>query len=265
MGGNNLIGCLPERKRVDVLGSPIDITDIKSAASKIDSWASTRSFAAVCICNVHSIVTARAGTQLAAAIRDAEMATADGAPIAWLMRRVGATTQPRVAGPDLMDFYLLNAPANRRSFLYGSTSETLARLSQSFAVRYPKQVLAGKYSPPFRELTEEELDDIALMINASGAEVVWVGLGCPKQEKWMHKMRGRVNAVLVGVGAAFDIHAGVMQRAPRWMQNSGLEWLYRLLQEPGRLCRRYATTNATFCLLALAQLLSSERRVKARQ
>jgi N-acetylglucosaminyldiphosphoundecaprenol N-acetyl-beta-D-mannosaminyltransferase len=180
-------------------------------------------------------------------ISEADMVTPDGAPVAWMLRKLGYADQERINGPDLMWRYCQHAAAKGESmFLYGSTSQTLEALCSRLAVTFPELKLAGAVSPPFRTLTEDEDEAIVAAINASCAGTVWVSLGCPKQEKWMAAHRERINAVMIGVGAAFDYHAGTIKRAPLWMRNCGLEWLHRLACEPGRLWKRYLVTNIAF-------------------
>ncbi len=248
-----------ERKTISVLDSPIDVLTWSDALKKLKAWSSARDSRVVCICNVHSVVTARDDPSFKAAIDSADMATSDGAPVAWLMRRLGAVAQERINGPDLMWKFcdLANHDAGSGSiFLYGGAPETLEILIKRLNEKFPSLKIAGAYSPPFRSLSQDEDEDIVRRINESGAGVVWVSLGCPKQEKWMAAHRGRVQAVMVGVGAAFDYHAGTISRAPLWMQNAGLEWLHRLASEPRRLWRRYLITNTLFLIYATRQLLA---------
>jgi N-acetylglucosaminyldiphosphoundecaprenol N-acetyl-beta-D-mannosaminyltransferase len=191
------------------------------------------------------------------------MATPDGAPVAWLLRQTGFPDQERINGPDLMWRYCAHIVGSTESiYLYGATADTLEALERNLLKSFPELKIAGSYSPPFRELTVDE--DIAAVnaINESGAGVVWVSLGCPKQEDWMASHRGRVQAVMIGVGAAFDYHAGTVTRAPIWMQQYGLEWLYRLFSEPKRLWKRYLATNSRFLLLAARQLLIKNRNAR---
>ena len=245
------------RRRLAVLGTPIDVVDAGSARVRMAGWAALGESRVVCICNVHSVVTARHDAGFRAALAAADLATPDGAPVAWMLRRQGATGQARVSGPDLMADYLAEAAARSESvFLYGSTEATLEALQRVLWQRHPSLRIAGALSPPFRPLTPEEDAAHVEAINASGAGTVWVSLGCPKQELWMHAHRGRVKAVMVGVGAAFDFHAGTAARAPLWMREHGLEWLHRFASEPGRLWRRYLVTNTLFILGAARQLLS---------
>ena len=206
------------------------------------------------------VVTARDDASLAAAMREADMCTPDGAPVAWMLRRLGFANQPRISGTELMLGYLnLAAARHEPVFLLGSTEKTLAALVRELGARIPGIYIADAHSPPFRALTDEEDAALVERINASGARTVWVSLGCPKQEKWMQAHRGRVSAVMFGVGAAFDFIAGSKPRAPLWMQRAGLEWLHRLASEPGRLWRRYLVTNSLFVLGAARQLLFGRR------
>ena len=243
------------RRVMPVLGVPIDVIEAGAAVQRIASWARRRESRVVCICNAHSVVTAGQDPAFMRVISEADMATADGAPVAWMLRRQGARSQSRVSGPDLMLDYLTHAAAvGEPIFLYGSAPETLERLQQALRAHWPALLIAGAISPPYRALTAEEDRAIVEQINASGAATVWVSLGCPKQERWMAAHRGRVQAVMLGVGAAFDFHAGTVTRAPAWMRSHGLEWLHRLYSEPRRLGRRYLTTNSLFLAGALRQL-----------
>lgn len=243
------------RHTVSVLRTPIDVLDWETAIGRIGRWARMNESRYVCVCNVHSCVTAEQDSHLNRVLADADTATPDGAPIAWMLRQLGSPDQQRINGPDLMWRYCEQAAARNESiYLYGGTPETLSMLQLRLKEAFPCLRIAGVWSPPFRALTEEEDETDVARINASGAGTVWVSLGCPKQEKWMAAHRGRVRAVMIGVGAAFDYHAGTINRAPRWMQNAGLEWLHRLLSEPRRLWRRYLVTNTLFVVLAARQL-----------
>jgi N-acetylglucosaminyldiphosphoundecaprenol N-acetyl-beta-D-mannosaminyltransferase len=169
---------------------------------------------------------------------------------------MGVEEQERINGPDLMWRYCAEAAQRNESiYLYGGQQETLDILQRKLLVQFPGLKIAGAYSPPFRALSVDEDSAVVDAINASGAGTVWVSLGCPKQEKWMAEHRGRINAVMIGVGAAFDYHAGTIQRAPLWMQRNGLEWLHRLCSEPRRLWKRYLVTNSLFVIHACRQLL----------
>lgn len=226
------------------------------AVGQIVSWAGLRESRYICVCNVHSVVTATHDPGLRQALSGADLSTADGAPIAWALRRLGFPAQERITGPDLMWRYLQQAEqVAQKIFLYGSTPATVSSLKGVITREFPKLEVVGMLAPPFHapSLAEDEAEVAA--INASGAHVVFVGLGCPKQEKWMAAHRGRINAVLIGVGAAFDFHSGTKKRAPLWWQRHGLEWLYRLGSEPRRLLRRYLVTNTLFIVGFAKQLI----------
>lgn len=252
---------LVARRTSQVLGTPIDVMDWELAISRIQKWAHNRDSRYVCICNTHSIVTATQASKFGDMVRQADMATPDGAPVAWMLRRAGFLGQQRINGPDLMWKYCEQTAGSGESiYLYGGTDETLLALQQKLKKAFPSLNIAWAYSPPFRELAADEDAAVVDAINNSGAGVVWVGLGCPKQENWMASHRGQVHAVMIGVGAAFDYHAGTISRAPLWMQRLGLEWFHRLCSEPRRLWKRYLVTNTLFVLLALRQLLHRKKK-----
>jgi N-acetylglucosaminyldiphosphoundecaprenol N-acetyl-beta-D-mannosaminyltransferase len=249
------------RKTAAVLGVPIDALEWDQAIARIQGWASNRESRYVCICNVHSVVTAAQDDGFRAVICQSDMATPDGAPVSWLLRRSGFPQQQRINGPDLMWKYCEQATYSGESvYFYGGTNETLVALQANLRRAFPTLKIAGTYAPPFRTLTAEEDSEAVARINSSGAGVVWISLGCPKQENWMADHKGRVNAVMIGVGAAFDYHAGTVTRAPLWMQRNGLEWLYRLFSEPRRLWKRYLVTNTMFLVLAARQLLFANEK-----
>jgi N-acetylglucosaminyldiphosphoundecaprenol N-acetyl-beta-D-mannosaminyltransferase len=235
------------RKGQPVLEAFIDALTWDDAIRRIMHWGDAHESRYVCICNVHSVVTTTQDIEFKMAVNNADMSTPDGAPVAWVLRRRGFSTQERINGPDLMWRYLAEAErAGQSAFFYGSTDSTLSKLRDVLHKEFPVLRVGGTYAPPFRPLSREEDEAVVEMINRSGANVVFVGLGCPKQEKWMAEHRGRINAVMIGVGAAFDYHSGVIRRAPLWWQRNGLEWLYRLGSEPRRLFKRYMVTNTLF-------------------
>lgn len=247
------------RKGMPVLGAFIDALSWEGATEKIVAWGAARESRYICVCNVHSVVSTTLDPELRAAVNGADMSTPDGAPVAWVMRRLGFPYQERINGPDLMWRYLGVAERlGQTVFLYGSTEATLARLRESMAVSFPRLIVAGTLSPPYRLLSASEAEDEVRVINGSGANVLFVGLGCPKQEKWMAARRGRINALMIGVGAAFDYHSGTTRRAPLWMQRKGLEWLYRLCAEPRRLFKRYLITNTLFVIGVARQLITGK-------
>lgn len=253
-----------KRSTCNIFGSPIDTLNWQETIATISDWADKNSSKYVCICNVHSIITATQDKNFSEAISQADMATPDGAPIAWLIRKIGNPHQQRINGPDLMLRYCeVAARKNEPIYLYGNTHETLETLKNKLIQLIPNLKIAGAHSPPFRNLTIEEKNEIADKINTSGARTVWVSLGCPKQEFWMVSQKNKIQAVMIGVGAAFDYHAGTINRAPLWMQNLGLEWLHRLASEPRRLWKRYLTTNTQFIIKALPVIIKTSKKNKS--
>lgn len=242
--------------RLDVIGAPIHALCVGEALRTIEHWAASGTGRYVCFSNVHSVVTAGRDPGFHRALQQADLALPDGAPVAWMMRRAGAIEQRRVCGPDLMlDLCERASRSALPIYLYGSTEATLAQLRRALCARWPSLVIAGAHAPPFRPSTVEEDDEDVRRIRESGARLVFVSLGCPKQELWMAAHRDRLDAVLLGVGAAFDFHAGRIPRAPARWRRLGLEWAHRLLQEPRRLGMRYLGTNSVFIARAARQLL----------
>jgi N-acetylglucosaminyldiphosphoundecaprenol N-acetyl-beta-D-mannosaminyltransferase len=245
------------RKVQSILGASIDALSWDDTLESIISAGDKHESRYICICNVHSVVTATRDPEFMNVLNNADMATPDGAPIAWALRKLGFPTQERINGPDLMWKYLEAAQHLQQTvFFYGSTEATLEKLQKTVAKQFPALRIGGAYAPPFRSLTAQEDDAEVEMINRSGAHVVFVGLGCPKQEKWMATHKGKINAVMIGVGAAFDYHSGTVKRAPLWWQRNGLEWLYRLASEPRRLMKRYMVTNTLFIIGFSRQLIN---------
>lgn len=235
------------RTRLSVLGVPIDVITFDAAVEKLIQWGANRESRAVYVCNVHSVITATEDPGFLEVITNADLATADGAPVAWMLRRQGAKEQRRVSGPDLMLKTCERASeAGISIFLYGNTEDTNTRLAESLRKQWPHLDIAGSIAPPFRPLTNNEEEQIVETINKSGAGIVWVSLGCPKQERWISVMKGRLRVPMVGVGAAFDFFSGNKNRAPPWMRRHGLEWLHRLASDPIRLAKRYIITNSIF-------------------
>ena len=201
----------------------------------------------LCVSNVHTTVMSFDDEAYCAVQNGGIMAIPDGGPLSSVGRKRGFTQMERTTGPDyLKEMLKISEKEGYRHFFYGSTEETLEKLRKHLAKEYPNLQLAGMYSPPFRALSNEEDWQIVELINESHADFVWVGLGAPKQEYWMAEHQGRICGFMIGVGAAFDYLAGNISRAPIWMQKANLEWLYRLLQEPKRLFKRYFYTNTKF-------------------
>ncbi len=234
--------------RVDVLGVGISAVSLTGATDRIMQWVHDREHHYVCVTNVHTVMQCQRDAELLRIHNASGLTTPDGMPLVWCAKRAGATDVTRVYGPDLM-LALSNplAAAGKSVFLYGTTPRTLELLVDRLQTDFPGLRIAGTFAPPFRPLTPTEDADVVRLINDSGADVVWVGLGAVKQEYWMAQHLDALTApVLIGVGAAFDFHAGVVQQAPLWMQRHGLEWCYRLCREPRRLWRRYLRTNPAF-------------------
>ncbi len=249
------VPALIEKVTKNLLGVPIDSISFANAIDRVLVWGHTHQSRYVVLANVHVVVTASKNPDFGQVVASANMAAPDGAPVAWMMRQLGAVHQTRVTGPDLTWALLGRCESEGLPvYFFGSSRETLVRLAEHITAAFPALPVAGFEAPPFRPLTEQEDADVVERINASGAGLVFVGLGCPKQECWMHAHRGRVNAVMLGVGAAFDFHAGTVSRAPAWMRDHGLEWLHRLISEPGRLWKRYLVTNTLFVIGAIRQL-----------
>ncbi len=244
------------RPREQVLGTRVDAVSLARALERVAAWAQARERRSVCFCNVHALISARTNPGLARALEQADLVAPDGAPVAWMMRRQGRADQRRVSGPDFFWSYCELARALGQSvFLLGATPRTLQILQQRLREAFPGLQIAGAVSPPFRDATPEEDAALIARINASGAGTAWIALGCPKQEIWIDAHRDAISAVLLGVGAAFDFHAGTLRRAPERMRAWGLEWLHRLASEPHRLRRRYLITNSQFLALAAVALL----------
>ena len=243
--------------RISIVGTPISTTTAEDVLDLLESRPPDTA-AIIVFCNVHSVMTARKDPSVATALLAADIAAPDGMPIVWGLRAAGCTAQTRVDGPSFMQRALKAGVARGWShFFYGSTDDTLTRLREAVRRDTPGADIVGSYSPPFRTPAEEDITVAAEMINESGADLVWVGLGMPKQELWMHAIRPLVPGVaLLGVGAAFDFIAGTAARAPDWMQSSGLEWLHRLYREPRRMWRRYLVNNPVYLALLAKDIAS---------
>jgi N-acetylglucosaminyldiphosphoundecaprenol N-acetyl-beta-D-mannosaminyltransferase len=236
--------------REDIAGVPLDPVEIREAVRRIDAWvkAGARPAAYVVQANAWTTVRACEDKDYFDCLASANLCVADGMPLVWLLRRKGRHLQERVYGPDLMLILCERAAKEKwRCFLYGGKPGVPETLRDTLVSRYPELNVAGTYSPPFQALTAEEDAEVCAMVNAAKPDILWVGLGSPKQDLWMHEHRDRLNvSVMHGVGAAFDFLSGRVRQAPRWMMNAGLEWLFRLIMEPRRLWKRYTITNLKF-------------------
>jgi N-acetylglucosaminyldiphosphoundecaprenol N-acetyl-beta-D-mannosaminyltransferase len=234
-----------------VLGVPLAVVDYDRTLDWIDAAAASRSRGYLCVAAVHTVMACRDDAELRAAVLGATFTVPDGQPLVWALNALGHGLPDRVYGPELMERACSRAAATgQRFYLYGGRNHgALAELARNLRLRHPGLKIVGGHCPPFRALTDAEADAVAAEINRSGADVVWVGIGVPKQEKWMARMRDRLDApVLIGVGAAFDFHAGLIPQAPEALQRLGLEWAFRLVQEPRRLWKRYLRYNPRFVL-----------------
>jgi N-acetylglucosaminyldiphosphoundecaprenol N-acetyl-beta-D-mannosaminyltransferase len=247
-------GGLPPK--LAIAGVPISLTSYDEVLDVIGRRPTDRALV-ITVCNVHSVMSARRDAALYEAISEADIATSDGVPLVWVLRMTGRPGQTRVYGPDLMKLALESGVARGwRHFLHGTTPTTLDRLRAAIARFAPGAVVVGQMAPPFRDLTPAETDTVVAELAASNADIVWVGLGMPRQEKWMHQIAPRLpGKTLVGVGAAFDLLSGTVPQAPPLLQWAGLEWAFRLWQEPRRLWRRYVLNNPLYLVLAAHQLI----------
>lgn len=244
-------------KRVNVLGVGVMPLHLDLAVQTLDAWHTQGRRSYVCCVSVHGIVTSQRDPEIRRAINHSGMATEDGMPLVWWSRYMGFTGARRVCGSDLMDAMCeLAAKRGHRHYFYGGSPRVVDELVVRLKRRHPGLIIAGYHSPPFRPLTDKEDAAEVAAINETQPDFVWVGLGMPKQEKWIASHVGRIHATaLLGVGAAFDFHAGAKARAPTWMQRSGLEWLFRLASEPKRLAHRYLIDNSVFVACALRQIV----------
>jgi N-acetylglucosaminyldiphosphoundecaprenol N-acetyl-beta-D-mannosaminyltransferase len=234
----------------------VDATSYADATDRILDWAHQRRSCYVCCAAVNNIMEARRSPDYRVVMDQADLVTSDGMPLVWMLRCLGARLATRVYGPDLMSLLLEAAgDAGIPVGFYGGTAPLLTHLVALIRSRFPRLQVAYAEAPPFRALTPEEDLQTTQAIREAGVRILFVGLGSPKQDRWMHAHKGRIPAVMLGVGAAFDFLAGEKPQAPHWMRSSGLEWVFRLATEPRRLWRRYLTQNPQFILLALAQLL----------
>ena len=245
--------------KYNVIGSQIDCIGLNESINIIINWAKDRQSRSVLLCNVHSVVTARLDRSYLSVVNKADLALPDGAPIAWAIRRYGRFNQKRISGPDLMEALIDRSEVEGLNiYFYGCTDKVLNLIKKRINMKY-RNINVFTKSPPYRELTkEEEISDIN-SINAANTNILFVGLGCPKQEKWILEHKNKINSVMIGVGAAFNFYSGISKRAPFFMRNNGLEWLFRLFDEPKRLFGRYFVTNSLFIIFIILQIFSSNR------
>jgi N-acetylglucosaminyldiphosphoundecaprenol N-acetyl-beta-D-mannosaminyltransferase len=246
-----------------LLGVPIALTDYEQAMDVMDGMIERGERGYVCAIAVHALMVGQHDPEMRSALVGSSLTVPDGRPLVWALGALGHELPDRVYGPELMHRACTRAAAGgQRLYLYGGRNHgALAELARNLRLRHPGLRIVGGHCPPFRPQTAEEEAAVVRDINRSGADVVWVGIGVPKQEKWMARMRDRLDApVLVGVGAAFDFHAGLIPQAPDALQRLGLEWAFRLVQEPRRLWRRYLRYNPRFVAGFVGQYVRSRRR-----
>ncbi len=248
-------------QKVNILGIGVSAINIITALKVMDEWIQTREKRYVTVTGIHGIIESQRKCELRTIHDRAGLVTPDGMPLVWLSHFHGFLHVRQVCGSELMlSFCEYSLTKGYKHFFYGGAEGVPDLLNKRLTARYPGLEVVGTYSPPFRPLTPEEDQQIVDLINATKPDIVWVGLSTPKQEQWMSDHLGKIEAtVMIGVGAAFDFHAGLKKRAPRWMQRSGLEWFFRLLAEPCRLWKRYLVNNFLFIILLLGQELGIKR------
>jgi N-acetylglucosaminyldiphosphoundecaprenol N-acetyl-beta-D-mannosaminyltransferase len=250
--------------RADVTGVLVTALPFHKQIDLMTAWAKRRSSRIVCLANVHMLMEARWNDRLRHTLEKSDLVTPDGMPLVWMMRVLGFKHQDRVAGMNVfMATCREAAKHNIPVYLLGSTSDVLEQMQVRMMSDFPSLKIAGVESPPFRPLTEKEDHDLVERINNSAAGFTFISLGCPKQECWMADHVGRINSVMVGIGGVFPVYAGLKKYAPKWVREVGLEWLYRLLQEPKRLFKRYLTTIPPFIWLAAKQFTTQRPKQRS--
>lgn len=242
-------GDVAKTERIDVLGVQVSAVDMGDVLACVEQWVDARSRQYVCVTGVHGVMESQGDPGLSSIHNRSGLTVPDGMPMVWSGKFAGADRVERIYGPDMMlEVCELGVRHGWKSFLYGGAPGTAELLESRLRTLVPGIQIVGTYTPPFRALEPEEESEVARLIDDSGADLVWVGLSTPKQERWMSEFVGKLGrpAVLFGVGAAFDIHAGLQKDAPRWVGKLGMHWLYRLVREPRRLWRRYLSNNPKF-------------------
>lgn len=248
-------------KRVNILGVGICATNPRQTHEIIDAWVRSGERHYLCVTSVNGVIESQRDEKIRRIHNRADLAVPDGMPLVWLSHIHGFRDVERVYGPDLMlDYCARSVQGGTRHYLYGGDTGVPEKLAENLVGRFPGLKIVGMYSPPFRKLTSEEEQNVVQEINEACPDVIWVGLSTPKQELWMAEHVDKLCAkALIGVGAAFDLHAGIKKQAPIWMRRHGLEWLFRLLTEPRRLWRRYLIYNPIFVGLVFLQILGLKK------
>lgn len=243
-----------------VIGFPVTALSLDDYVSLIVQWAKHRLSKIACVANIHMLIEAKSNPALASILHNADLVTPNGMPLVWTMRLTGVPNQERVAGMDLLLGLCKQASQQVSLFFLGSETEILERMRARLEQEFPELQIAGMEPLPFRPLSPEEDETIIRKINSSGAGITLVSLGCPKQELWIAEHKNKIQSVLIGIGGVFPVYAGIHKRAPEAIRNLGMEWFYRLVQEPRRLWRRYGSTIPPFLWLASKQLAASQVR-----
>lgn len=247
--------------KINIVGSFVNILTKKELIITIKNWSYHKKSRCVCFCNVHMIMEAYDNEEFAHIVNSADLICADGRPVYWMQKLLSSDEAEQILGPETMKTLLLICENESLPIaLYGSSENTLKKLNEKIITDYPKLQVAIAISPPFAPLSEKRLADDAEKINMSGAKLLFVSLGCPKQEKWISCQKGKIHMPMLAVGAAFDFIAGAKKEAPKILRYLGLEWFFRLINEPKRLWKRYIFNNPRFILLAIKQIITSNRK-----
>ena len=245
-------------EKLKIISLSVNRISFNECLEQVMGFALKKTSSYICFANVHMVIEAHNDKSILNQVNNANLVLPDGKPLAIACKMLYGKKQERISGMDFTPLLLEKASENKFSiFVYGSTDNVIKALKEKINNNYPGIRFAGAISPPFRPLTDDELTNDIEKINQSGANIILVSLGCPKEGKWMSKTSGKINAVLIGIGGALPVVAGIQKRAPRWMQNMSLEWLYRLIQQPGRLFTRYLYTNSYFLFLLSRDYIKS--------
>ncbi|MBE9178843.1 WecB/TagA/CpsF family glycosyltransferase [Oculatella sp. LEGE 06141] len=245
---------------VKIVSSPVTALPFNEQIEHILKWANEHLSKTVCVANVHMLIEAHWQKELCTVLENSDLVTPDGMPLVWMMKLLGVRKQNRVAGMDILVALCQQAPERNVSiFFVGSETEILEAMRVRLKREFPHLQIAGMEPLPFRPMTPEEDEALIQKVNDSQAGIVAVSLGCPKQEYWMGQHKGKIQSVMIGLGGVFPVYAGIHKRAPFWVREMGLEWLYRLVQEPRRLWKRYTKTIPPFVWLALKQLIAQPK------
>jgi N-acetylglucosaminyldiphosphoundecaprenol N-acetyl-beta-D-mannosaminyltransferase len=247
-------------KTINILGLNVNNVTFSQTTEQILEWALIKESRYLCVANVHMVMEAYDDSEFKSVVNNGDLVIPDGKPLALLMSLQGSKKQFQIRGPELtLQLCSVAQEKDIKVGFYGSSPKTIKMLMENMRRKFPNLDVAYAYSPPFRSLTQEEDDQVIKSINDSEASLLFVGLGCPKQERWMAEHRGVINSVMIGVGQAFDIHAGTLAEAPAWLRFLGLEWLFRLMSEPRRLWKRYLKNNPRFASLAILQIIGLKK------